>query len=286
MRIRFADGSTYDQIGVINFVDVIGRPHHRHRHRARHHPQSEGRADRRTVRARRAARAASRRKSVVVPQAALIADQQGVYVFVVEDGKAAVKRLKTGGETRNRRRWSRTGSTAASWSSSTACRGCGPGIAVRASPAAARRGPEIDRCSPRSSSTGRASPSSSRSSPRSRACSRCCAIPVAQYPDIVPPQVSVTTTLSRRVGGGGRRDHRAADRGAGRRRRQDDLHEERQRRRRQLHAARCSFELGTDPDINTVNVNNRVQVALVASCRRTCSARASRSRRSPRRCSA
>ena len=24
----------------------------------------------------------------------------------------------------------------------------------------------------------------------------------------------------------------------------------------------CSFELGTDPDINTVNVNNRVQIAL------------------------
>ena len=35
---------------------------------------------------------------MVVPQAALIADQQGVYVFVVEDGKAAVKRVKTGGE--------------------------------------------------------------------------------------------------------------------------------------------------------------------------------------------
>jgi membrane fusion protein (multidrug efflux system) len=35
---------------------------------------------------------------VVVPQAALIADQEGVYVFVVEDGKAVVKRVKTGGE--------------------------------------------------------------------------------------------------------------------------------------------------------------------------------------------
>ena len=33
----------------------------------------------------------------MVPQAALIADQEGVYVFVVEDGKAAVKRIKTGG---------------------------------------------------------------------------------------------------------------------------------------------------------------------------------------------
>ena len=34
----------------------------------------------------------------MVPQAALIADQEGVYVFVVEDGKAAVRRVKPGGE--------------------------------------------------------------------------------------------------------------------------------------------------------------------------------------------
>ena len=33
---------------------------------------------------------------VVVPQVALIADQQGVYVFVVEDGKIAIRRLKLG----------------------------------------------------------------------------------------------------------------------------------------------------------------------------------------------
>jgi membrane fusion protein (multidrug efflux system) len=35
---------------------------------------------------------------VVVPQDALIADQEGIYVFVVEDGKAAVKRIKPAGE--------------------------------------------------------------------------------------------------------------------------------------------------------------------------------------------
>ncbi len=28
------------------------------------------------------------------------------------------------------------------------------------------------------------------------------------------------------------------------------------------YSLKVSFELGTDPDINTVNVNNRVQVAL------------------------
>ena len=35
-------------------------------------------------------------EKVVVPQSALIADQEGVYVFVVEDGKAVVKRIKPG----------------------------------------------------------------------------------------------------------------------------------------------------------------------------------------------
>ena len=33
---------------------------------------------------------------VVVPQAALIADQQGIYVFIVEGGKASIRRLKVG----------------------------------------------------------------------------------------------------------------------------------------------------------------------------------------------
>lgn len=37
-------------------------------------------------------------EKVLVPQSALIVDQQGTYVFVVEDGKAAVKRVKLGGE--------------------------------------------------------------------------------------------------------------------------------------------------------------------------------------------
>jgi membrane fusion protein (multidrug efflux system) len=37
-------------------------------------------------------------EKIVIPQAALIADQGGVYVFVVEDGKAVVRRLTVGGE--------------------------------------------------------------------------------------------------------------------------------------------------------------------------------------------
>ena len=43
-------------------------------------------------------------EKVVVPQAALIADQQGVYVFVVEDGKAAVRRRQARRRERRRRR--------------------------------------------------------------------------------------------------------------------------------------------------------------------------------------
>jgi membrane fusion protein (multidrug efflux system) len=35
---------------------------------------------------------------VLVPQAALIADQEGIYVFAVEEGKAVVKRIKTSGQ--------------------------------------------------------------------------------------------------------------------------------------------------------------------------------------------
>jgi hypothetical protein len=48
--------------------------------------------------ARRPCQCAKGRRPVgVVPQAALIADQEGIYVFI-EDGKAAVRRVKTGGE--------------------------------------------------------------------------------------------------------------------------------------------------------------------------------------------
>jgi membrane fusion protein (multidrug efflux system) len=37
-------------------------------------------------------------EQVVVPLDALIADQEGIYVFVVEDGKATVRHVKTGGQ--------------------------------------------------------------------------------------------------------------------------------------------------------------------------------------------
>ncbi len=87
------------------------------------------------------------------------------------------------------------------------------------------------------------------------------ALPLAQYPDIVPPQVSVTTTypgansavvestvaqvIEAQVVGVDKAIYMKSTSG-------DDG----------SYALTVSFELGTNPDINTVNVNNRVQVAL------------------------
>src|SRR6201988_949589 len=89
------------------------------------------------------------------------------------------------------------------------------------------------------------------------------AIPVAQYPDIVPPQVSVTTNypgasgsvvdatvaqpIEAQVVGVDKMIYMKSVSG-------DDG----------SHTLTCSFELGTNPDINTVNVNNRVQIALAS----------------------
>ncbi len=70
---------------------------------------------------------------VVVPQAALIADQEGVYVFVVEDGKAVVKRIKTGGES-GANVVVDQGLKAASRSSSKDCRAFVPGSRFKPRP--------------------------------------------------------------------------------------------------------------------------------------------------------
>ena len=86
-------------------------------------------------------------------------------------------------------------------------------------------------------------------------------IPVAQYPDIVPPQVSVTTMypgasaavvdatiaqpIEAQIVGVDKMIYmKSVSGGDG------------------SYALRVSFDLGTDTDINTVNVNNRVQAAL------------------------
>jgi membrane fusion protein, multidrug efflux system len=97
VKIRFSDGSLYDQTGSINFVDVtVDRATDTVLVRATM-PNPNGQLiDGQLVRVSVAARKPE--EKVLVPQPALLVDQQGTYVFVVEDGKAAVKRLKLGGE--------------------------------------------------------------------------------------------------------------------------------------------------------------------------------------------
>ena len=158
-------------------------------------------------------------------------------MFVVEDGKAAVRRVKTGGENGanvvdrrrpDRRRAGHRGRPA----------GVRPGAAVRARPVPPSRAAGLIRCSRRSSSTGRGSRSSSRSSPRSPAL-----LALYSHPDRAISRYRSAPglrhhQLSRRLSRRRRHHDRSADRSPGRRRRQDDLHEERERRRRQLHAHR------------------------------------------------
>lgn len=95
VRLRFPDGSFYAQTGGLDFIDV----------------SVDQATD--TVMARTTIANPDRSlidgqlvtvvieqgtpvEKPVVPQEALIADQSGLYVFVVEDGKAAVRRIRPG----------------------------------------------------------------------------------------------------------------------------------------------------------------------------------------------
>jgi membrane fusion protein (multidrug efflux system) len=96
-KLKFSDGSIYDQVGTINFIDVtVDKSTDTVLVRASF-PNPNGRLiDGQLVRV--ALESGQAKEKVVVPQSALIADQSGTYVFVVEDGKAVVKRVKIGGE--------------------------------------------------------------------------------------------------------------------------------------------------------------------------------------------
>ncbi|MBV9970582.1 MAG: efflux RND transporter periplasmic adaptor subunit [Xanthobacteraceae bacterium] len=97
VRLRFADNTYYDQIGRINFVDVsVDRATDTVLVRATFPNPTGALVDGQLVRV--TAETGTPTEKIVVPQAALIADQEGVYVFVVEDGKATVRRLKVSGE--------------------------------------------------------------------------------------------------------------------------------------------------------------------------------------------
>lgn len=96
VRLRFADGSTYGPVGKIDFVDVtVDKATDTVQVRAVF-PNPKGELiDGQLVTVH--LEAGTPEDQVVVPQAALITDQQGIYVFIVEDGKVAIRRIKTGG---------------------------------------------------------------------------------------------------------------------------------------------------------------------------------------------
>jgi len=97
IRIRFSDGSTYAQAGRINFVDVtVDRATDTVLLRATMPNPDGSLIDGQLVRV--SVEADKPVEKVLVPQSALIVDQQGTYVFVVADGKAVVARVKLGGE--------------------------------------------------------------------------------------------------------------------------------------------------------------------------------------------
>jgi membrane fusion protein, multidrug efflux system len=97
VSLKFSDGSTYDQKGRVDFVDVsVERATDTVLVRATL-PNPTGKLLDGTL-VRVAVQADKSEEKVLVPQAALIADQQGAYVFAVEDGKAVVKRVKVGAE--------------------------------------------------------------------------------------------------------------------------------------------------------------------------------------------
>jgi membrane fusion protein (multidrug efflux system) len=96
VRLRYSDGTFYDQPGVINFVDVsVNRATDSVVVRATVPNPKAGLIDGQLMSV--VVESAKPEEKIVIPQAALIADQQGVYVFVVDDGKAAIRRIKTGG---------------------------------------------------------------------------------------------------------------------------------------------------------------------------------------------
>ena len=97
VTVRFSDGAVYGEKGRINFVDVsVDKSTDTVTVRATM-PNPDGvLIDSELVRV--AVDTGKPQEQIVIPQAALIADQQGTYVFAVEDGKAVIRRVKVGAE--------------------------------------------------------------------------------------------------------------------------------------------------------------------------------------------
>ena len=97
VKLSFADGSAFPQVGRIDFVDTtVDRATDTVIVRAVV-PNPDGvLVDGQFVNI--SVQGDKPDEKIVVPQAALIADQAGNYVFIVENGTAMVKRVKLGGE--------------------------------------------------------------------------------------------------------------------------------------------------------------------------------------------
>jgi membrane fusion protein (multidrug efflux system) len=96
IRIRLADGSFYAHDGRMNFVDVtVNKATDTVLLRGTVPNPDADLIDGQLVTV--VLPTGSPEERVMVPQAALIADQEGIYVFVVEDGKAVKKLLKVNG---------------------------------------------------------------------------------------------------------------------------------------------------------------------------------------------
>ncbi len=97
VRLTFSDGSVYPHPGTINFIDVtVDRRTDTILVRATV-PNPDGRlVDGQLIQVMLEQKQPE--EKVLVPQAALLADQQGPYVFIVQNGKAEIRRLKLGAE--------------------------------------------------------------------------------------------------------------------------------------------------------------------------------------------
>jgi membrane fusion protein, multidrug efflux system len=100
VQLRFSDGRTYDKSGEINFVNVtVDRATDTVLVRATFPNPDNSLIDGQLVRVN--LESANPQEKIVIPQSALIADQEGVYVFIVEDGKAVIRRVKVSGQRGN-----------------------------------------------------------------------------------------------------------------------------------------------------------------------------------------
>jgi membrane fusion protein, multidrug efflux system len=94
--LNFSDGTSYKHNGKINFVDVqVDKATDTILVRATFPNPDYALVEGQLVRV--ALESGTAEEKIVIPQAALISDQEGIYVFVVDGDKAATRRVKTAG---------------------------------------------------------------------------------------------------------------------------------------------------------------------------------------------